>query len=58
VERERGHLDVLVNSIAGEGPLMGQRCSFWKTYLTNAVAALRQSLLSHIISAKDAAPYM
>ena len=58
VERERGRLDVLVNSIAGEDPSMGQWCSFWKTDLKNAEAALRQSLLSHIITAKHAAPYM
>src|SRR3984893_7930806 len=41
VERERGRLDVLVNSIAGEDPLMAQWCSFWKTDLKNAEAALR-----------------
>jgi hypothetical protein len=41
VERERGRLDVLVNSIAGEDPLMARRCSFWKTDLKNAEAALR-----------------
>lgn len=58
VDREHGRLDVLVNSIAGEDPLMAQWCSFWKTNLTNAEAALRQSLLSHIITAKHAAPYM
>ena len=58
VERERGRVDVLVNSIAGENPLMAQWCSFWKTDLKNAEAALRQSLLSHIITAKHAAPYM
>jgi len=58
VERERGRLDVLVNSIAGENPLMAQWCSFWKTDLKNAEAALRQSLLSHIITAKHAARYM
>jgi NAD(P)-dependent dehydrogenase (short-subunit alcohol dehydrogenase family) len=58
VARERGRLDVLVNSIAGEDPLMAQWCSFWKTDLKNAEAALRQSLLSHIITAKHAAPYM
>ena len=58
VDREQGRLDVLVNSIAGEDPLMAQWCSFWKTDLTNAEAALRQSLLSHIITAKHAAPYM
>jgi NAD(P)-dependent dehydrogenase (short-subunit alcohol dehydrogenase family) len=58
VFRERGRLDVLVNSIAGEDPSMGQWCSFWKADLRNAEAALRQSLVSHIITAKHAAPYM
>jgi NAD(P)-dependent dehydrogenase (short-subunit alcohol dehydrogenase family) len=58
VEREDGRLDILVNSIAGEDPSMAQWCSFWKTDLNNAEAALRQSLLSHIITAKHAAPYM
>src|ERR1700683_193008 len=58
VDRERGRLDILVNSIAGEDPLMSQWCFFWKTDLKNAEAALRQSLVSHIITAKHAAPYM
>jgi NAD(P)-dependent dehydrogenase (short-subunit alcohol dehydrogenase family) len=58
VDRECGRLDLLVNSIAGEDPLMGQWCAFWKTDLKNAEAALRQSLLSHIITARHAAPYM
>jgi NAD(P)-dependent dehydrogenase (short-subunit alcohol dehydrogenase family) len=58
VIRDHGRLDLLVNGIAGEDPLMAQWCSFWKTDLTNAEAALRQSLLSHIITAKHAAPYM
>jgi NAD(P)-dependent dehydrogenase (short-subunit alcohol dehydrogenase family) len=58
VVHERGRVDVLVNSIAGEDPLMAHWCSFWKTDLKNAEAALRQSLLSHIITAKHAAPYM
>src|SRR5687768_1612556 len=31
VAREQRRLDILVNSIAGEDPLMGQWCSFWKT---------------------------
>ena len=48
VVRERGRLDILVNSIAGEDPLMAQWCSFWKTDLKNAETALRQSLVSHI----------
>jgi NAD(P)-dependent dehydrogenase (short-subunit alcohol dehydrogenase family) len=58
IDREHGRLDILVNSIAGEDPLMAQWCSFWNTDLTNAEAALRQSLLSHIITAKHAASHM
>src|SRR5215475_5174764 len=31
VEKEQGRLDVLVNSVAGEDPMMHQWVSFWKT---------------------------
>jgi NAD(P)-dependent dehydrogenase (short-subunit alcohol dehydrogenase family) len=60
VDDEQGRIDVLVNSIAGEDPSgsMSQWCSFWKTKLDAAELTLRQSLLSHIITAKHAAPYM
>lgn len=60
VDDEHGRIDVLVNSIAGEDPRgsMSQWCSFWKTKLDAAELTLRQSLLSHIITAKHAAPYM
>jgi NAD(P)-dependent dehydrogenase (short-subunit alcohol dehydrogenase family) len=58
VQREQGRLDVLVNSIAGEDPLLGVWSTFWKTDLTNAGAALTQSLLSHLITAKHAAPLL
>jgi len=58
VVSERGRLDVLVNSIAGEDPLMSQWCSFWEADLKNADAILRQSLVSHIITAKHAATHM
>lgn len=58
VQREHGRLDVLVNSIAGEEPMMAQWCSFWKANLQNGEAVLRQSLLSHIITSKHAAPLM
>jgi len=58
VDRKHRRLDVVVDSVAGEDPLNGQWCSFWKTNLANAEAGLRQSLLSHIITAKHAAPYM
>ena len=58
VDREHGRLDVLVNSIAGEDPMMSQWGSFWKTDLKNGEAIFRQSVLSHIITAKHAAPLM
>jgi NAD(P)-dependent dehydrogenase (short-subunit alcohol dehydrogenase family) len=60
VDEEHGRIDVLVNSIAGEDPRgsMSQWCSFWKTRLDAAELTLRQSLLSHVITAKHAAPYM
>jgi NAD(P)-dependent dehydrogenase (short-subunit alcohol dehydrogenase family) len=58
IDREHGRLDVLVNSIAGEEPMMAQWGSFWKTNLKNGEAVLRQALLSHIITAKHAVPLM
>ncbi len=58
VERDHGRLDVLVNSVAGEDPMMGQWGSFWEVDLTNGDTVLRQALLSHIVTAKHAAPLM
>ena len=58
VEKEHGRLDVLVNSVAGEDPMMAQWASFWTTDLNNGDAILRQALLSHVITAKHAAPFM
>lgn len=58
VDREHGRLDVLVNSIAGEEPMMNLWNSFWKTNLSDGEAVFRQALLSHIITAKHAAPLM
>ena len=58
VAGDHGRLDVLVNSIAGEDPLLGGWTSFWKTDLTPGVDAFRQAILSHLITAKHAAPLM
>lgn len=58
IEREHGRLDVLVNSIAGEDPSFGAWGTFWETDLSQGETALRQSLLSHMLTAKLAAPLM
>jgi NAD(P)-dependent dehydrogenase (short-subunit alcohol dehydrogenase family) len=58
VEQEHDRLDVLVNSVAGEDPMMAQWGSFWEVDLTNGDAIMRQALLSHVITAKHAVPLM
>jgi NAD(P)-dependent dehydrogenase (short-subunit alcohol dehydrogenase family) len=58
VEQDHGRLDVLVNSVAGEDPMMAEWGTFWEVDLTNREAIIRQALLSHIITAKHAAPLM
>ena len=58
IVQEQGRLDILVNAIAGEDPLMGQWGSFWQVKLDKADQTLRQSLVSHIITAKHVAPVM
>lgn len=58
IDRDHKRLDVVVNSIAGEEPMMAQWNSFWKTNLKNGEAVFRQAVLSHIITAKHAALMM
>jgi NAD(P)-dependent dehydrogenase (short-subunit alcohol dehydrogenase family) len=58
VEREHGRLDILVDSIAGEDPMMAGWSPFWKVNLTNAEALLRQALISRVATAKHAAGLM
>jgi NAD(P)-dependent dehydrogenase (short-subunit alcohol dehydrogenase family) len=58
IEREHARLDILVDSVAGEEPLMHHFGSFWTADLSHADAVLRQALVSHIITAKHAAPVM
>jgi NAD(P)-dependent dehydrogenase (short-subunit alcohol dehydrogenase family) len=58
LDREHGRLDVLVNCVAGEDPMMHQWGSFWKTDLKDGEAIFRQCILSHMITAKHAAPLM
>jgi NAD(P)-dependent dehydrogenase (short-subunit alcohol dehydrogenase family) len=58
IAHEHGQVDVVVDSVAGEDPLLGGWTSIWDTPLDNGAAALRQSLFSHVITAKHAARLM
>lgn len=58
VQREQGRLDVLVDSVAGEDPMMDGGSPFWEVNLSNAEALVRQALLSRMITAKHAARLM
>jgi len=58
IQKKHRRLDVLVNSIAGEEPLMGQYGSFWDVDLTHADRVLRQALVSHVVTAKHVAQVM
>jgi NAD(P)-dependent dehydrogenase (short-subunit alcohol dehydrogenase family) len=58
IARRHQRLDILVNSIAGEDPLMGQWGHFWEADLKHADTVFRQALTSRIITAKHAALLM
>jgi len=54
VQHEHGRLDVLADSVAGEDPLIGQWATLDKLDLSSVMDALRQCLVSHVITAKYA----
>ena len=58
VKDEQGRLDILVNSVAGEDPRMGGWEHFWKSDLSYLAEGLRQSVVSHLFTAKHAVPLM
>src|SRR4051794_12536712 len=58
IARRHKRVDILVNSIAGEDPLMGQWGHLWEANLKDADTILRQALTSRIITAKHAAMLM
>src|SRR5688572_10967600 len=53
--RAHKRLDVVVDSVAGEDPLMGEYGFLWQANLDNAEAIFRQGLISRITTAKHAA---
>jgi len=57
VDRECGRLDLLVNSIAGENPLMAQWCSFGRQIAERGSCVPAVAPLSHH-HRKHVAPYL
>jgi len=55
IMRAHKRIDIVVDSVAGEDPLMGLYGSLWHADLTKADAIYRQGLTSRIITAKHAA---
>lgn len=55
IMRAHKRIDIVVDSVAGEDPLMGTYGFLWQADLTNAEAIFRQGLTSRIITAKHAA---
>ena len=55
VVKKHRRLDIVVDCVAGEEPLMAQWGSFWQADYTNADTVFRQALTSHLITAKHAA---
>jgi NAD(P)-dependent dehydrogenase (short-subunit alcohol dehydrogenase family) len=53
--RAHDRIDIVVDSVAGEDPLMGVYGSLWQADLTTADAVFRQGVTSRIITAKHAA---
>jgi NAD(P)-dependent dehydrogenase (short-subunit alcohol dehydrogenase family) len=55
VLRTHKRLDIVVDSVAGEDPLMKRHGFLWETDLTNADTIFRQALTSRIVTAKHGA---
>ena len=55
IKRAHKRIDVVVDSVAGEDPLMGMYGFLWQADMKNADAIFRQGLTSRIITAKHAA---
>src|SRR3954468_2707609 len=55
IMRAHKRIDVVVDSVAGEDPLMGTYGFLWQAELANADAIFRQGLVSRITTAKHAA---
>jgi NAD(P)-dependent dehydrogenase (short-subunit alcohol dehydrogenase family) len=55
IRRAHKRIDIVVDSVAGEDPLMGQYGFLWQAEIKSADVIFRQALTSRIITAKHAA---
>ncbi len=58
IEAERGRLDILVNDIWGGDPMIDWGAKFWQLDIGTVRALVEQAVLSHLITARHAAPLM
>jgi NAD(P)-dependent dehydrogenase (short-subunit alcohol dehydrogenase family) len=58
IEAERGRLDILVNDIWGGDPMVDWNAKFWQLDVATVRALVDQAILSHLITARHAAPLM
>jgi NAD(P)-dependent dehydrogenase (short-subunit alcohol dehydrogenase family) len=58
IDDERGRLDILVNDIWGGDPMIDWGVKFWELDIGTVRALVEQAILSHLITARHAAPLM
>ena len=58
IEAARGRLDILVNDIWGGDPMIDWGAKFWQLDIGTVRALVEQAILSHLITARHAAPLM
>jgi NAD(P)-dependent dehydrogenase (short-subunit alcohol dehydrogenase family) len=58
IEAERGRLDILVNDIWGGDPMIDWSAKFWALDIGAVRALVDQAVMSHLITARHAAPLM
>jgi NAD(P)-dependent dehydrogenase (short-subunit alcohol dehydrogenase family) len=58
IEAERGRLDILVNDIWGGDAMVDWSAKFWQLDIATVRALVEQAILTHLITARHAAPLM
>ena len=58
IQAESGRLDLLVNDLWGGDPMIDWSAKFWQLDISRTRALIDQALVSHLITARHAAPLM